>query len=254
MSFITSMSSGPSQPPAGKRATTGTSRSAQAFGAPSRVLVIPSGSSSSRSSTSRKLPAPWIRRTASPRSAWASAGEYCTRSPGSPMRSSSPIALMTADRSPSCSYGSGVGVGTSAARCVSRCAIVTRALVHAAEAVGPQELGDDVGDRRRQRQQPAVDGVEHERVRERLRHREDPEDVVALGRAAGLAVREADRLVQADLPVARDDDDGAVVALLVDVALDAGPQPLEALGVEAVRAVCWMVMRWLLRRLAWRPR
>ena len=71
--------------------------------------------------------------------------------------------------------------------------------------------------------------------------------------AAGVPVREADRLVQADLAVPGDDDDGAVVALLLDVALDAGSQDPESLGVEA-SAVCAAVMRWLLRRLAWRPR
>ena len=58
-----------------------------------------------------------------------------------------------------------------------------------------------------------------------------------LRRASGLAVREADRLVQADLSVAGHDDDRAVVAPLLDVLLDAGPQPPEALGVQAACGV-----------------
>ncbi len=53
-----------------------------------------------------------------------------------------------------------------------------------------------------------------------------------VGDAPGLAVREADRLVQGDLAAPRDDDDRAVVALLLDVALDTVLQSAESLGVE----------------------
>ena len=121
-------------------------------------------------------------------------------------------------------------------------------LARAAEAIGAGELGEHVDDAGRGGQLAAADRAQDERVRERLREREDAEDVVGARLAAGVALGPADRLVQRHLAVAAEHDDGPVVQARLDVAFDRGTQPVEGLGVQSRRSRAQS--RALLRRLA----
>ena len=139
--------------------------------------------SSSRSRISRKRSVPCIRRTASPRRA-ASAGEYCTRSPGSPMRSSSPIAVTRPTGRPAARTGP-----ASASAPAPPCASAGPRSSRAACACRGSGRCRGTRGRHRRRASSAPGGRDRRRsaprIGERLRHREDPEDVVGVGRATG---------------------------------------------------------------------